>query len=326
MIDRRQFIALVVGAAAMRLQPVRAQEAGRVYRLGILDGVGSRREDPKFVAFFEELRRSGFVEGQNLHVEGPFFARDDEAPAAAAAIVAAGVDAIVVTARLGRPVQQGTRTIPILAVGNDLVRQGFVSSLAHPGGNTTGISILATELDGKRQELLMGLVPGARRIAALADPAVTAPERLQALQEMARARGVEVSVALAAKPEEIVPAIDAAKASGAQALNVLASALLEDTTGRRLYIERAAALKLPAISQWPESAEAGVLAAYGPRNTEIYRQLARQLVKILRGANPADIPVEQPDRFELVINLDTAKAMGLTIPEAMLERADKVIE
>ena len=326
MIDRRQFIALVVGAAAMRLQPVRAQEAGRVYRLGILDGVGSRREDPKFVAFFEELRRSGFVEGQNLHVEGPFFARDDEAPAAAAAIVAAGVDAIVVTARLGRPVQQGTRTIPILAVGNDLVRQGFVSSLAHPGGNTTGISILATELDGKRQELLMGLVPGARRIAALADPAVTAPEQLQALQEMARGHGVEVSVALAAKPEEIVPAIDAAKASGAQALNVLASALLEDTTGRRLYIERAAALKLPAISQWPESAEAGVLAAYGPRNTEIYRQLARQLVKILRGANPADIPVEQPDRFELVINLDTAKAMGLTIPEAMLDRADTVIE
>ena len=322
MIDRRKFIALVCGAAAMRLPAVRAQEAGRVYRLGILDGQG--REDPKFVAMFEELRRAGFVEGQNLSVEGHFSARDDEAPAAAAAIVASGVDAIVVTARLGRPMQQATRTIPILAVGNDLVRQGFVGSLAHPGGNTTGISILATELDGKRQELLMGLVPGARRIAALADPAVTAPERLQALEDMARARGVELTVQRAAKPEEIVPAIDAAKASGAQALDVLSSALLEENP--RLYIERTAALKLPAISSWPESAEAGVLAAYGPRLTEIYRQLARQLVKILRGANPADIPVEQPTTFELVINLDTVKAMGLTIPQEMLDRADKVIE
>ncbi|HEU0155335.1 MAG TPA: ABC transporter substrate binding protein, partial [Stellaceae bacterium] len=138
----------------------RGQERGRVYRLGIVDG--GRREDARFAAMFDELRRAGFVEGQNLHVEGYFSARDEEVARDAAAMVAAGVDAILVTAKLGRPVQQATRTIPILVIGNDLVRQGFVGSLAHPGGNTTGISILGTELDGKRQQLLMGLVPGVK--------------------------------------------------------------------------------------------------------------------------------------------------------------------
>ncbi|HEU0215749.1 MAG TPA: ABC transporter substrate binding protein, partial [Stellaceae bacterium] len=221
--NRRHFIILLGGAAAMCSPAVRGQERGRVYRLGILDG--GQREDARFAAMFDELRRAGFVEGRNLRVEGYFSVRDEEAAGDAAAMVAAGVDAILVSAKLGRPVQQATRTIPILAIGNDLVRQGFVGSLAHPGGNTTGISILGTELDGKRQELLMQLVPGAHHMAVLADPAVTAPERLHAMQEMARARGVELSVYRAAKPGEIAPAVDAAKASGAQALNVLASAL-----------------------------------------------------------------------------------------------------
>jgi putative ABC transport system substrate-binding protein len=239
-------------------------------------------------------------------------------------MVAAGVDAILVTAKLGRPVQQATRTIPILAIGNDLVRQGFVGSLAHPGGNTTGISILGTELDGKRQQLLMGLVPGVKHIAVLADPAVTAPQHLQALHQMARARGRELSVHRAAKLEEIAPAVDAGKSSGAQALNVLASALFADN--RRLIIERTAALRLPAMYQWPADAEAGGLVAYGARLTEIYRQRARQLVKILRGARPADIPVEQPTKFALVINQKTAKGLGLTVPPLLLAEADEVIE
>jgi putative ABC transport system substrate-binding protein len=272
---------------------------------------------------FDELRRAGFVEGQNLRVEGYFSVRGEEAPGDAAAIIAAGVDAILVPAKLGRSVQQATQTIPILTIGNDLVWQGFVGSLAHPGGNTTGISILGTELDGKRQELLTQLVPGARHIALLADPTVTAPERLQDLQKLARGRGIELSVHRAAKPEEIVPAVNAAKASGAQALNVLASALFNDP---RLIIERTAGVRLPAMYQYPADAEAGGLAAYGAPLTEIYRQRARQLVKILRGAKPADIPVEQPTKFELVINLKTAQALGLTMPPSVLDRADEVIE
>jgi putative ABC transport system substrate-binding protein len=173
-------------------------------------------------------------------------------------------------------------------------------------------------------ELLAELVPAARHIASLADPGVTAPEQLRALQDAARTRGIELSVHLAAKAQEIVPAIDAAQASGAQALNVLAASLLN--LNQQAIIERTALLKLPAIYQWPENAEAGGLAAYGPRFIEMHRQRTRQLVKIFRGAKPGDIPVEQPTKFELVINLTTATVLGLTVPQSLLARADKVIE
>jgi ABC-type uncharacterized transport system substrate-binding protein len=320
---RRELIILLGGAALLDAPIGRAQEPGRVYRLGIM--TLNLRENANYVAMFDELRRSGFVEGQNLQVVGRFSMRVEEAPEVAAMLVAAGVDAILTGgAPVTRVVQKATRTIPILAGADDLVLSGLVSSLAHPGGNTTGISFLATELDGKRLELLTELVPAARHIAALADPSVTAPEQLKAMEDLARARGFELSIHLAATPEEIVPAIEMAQASGAQALNVLATPLLD--ANRRLIIERTTALKLPAIYQWPEIAEAGGLAAYGPRQTTGARQRARQLVKIFRGAKPGDIPVEQPDRFELVINLRTAKAIGLVVPPALLDRADKVIE
>jgi putative ABC transport system substrate-binding protein len=320
---RRDLIILLGGAAFLDASVGRAQEPGRVYRLGMM--VGNRREDASYAALFDELRRLGFVEGQNLQVVGRSPVRDEEAPEVAAMLVAAGVDAILTGSYpRTRAAQKATRTIPILTIDDDLVLHGLVSSLAHPGGNTTGISILATELDGKRQELLTELVPAARHIAALADPGQTAPEQLRALEGAARARGIELSIHLAAKPEEIVPAIDAAQASGAQALNVLAASLFN--ANQRLIIERTGTLELPAIYQWPENAEAGGLAAYGPRSTEVTRQRARQLVKIFRGAKPADIPVEQPDKFELVINLRTAKAIGLEVPPGLLDRADKVIE
>jgi putative ABC transport system substrate-binding protein len=171
---------------------------------------------------------------------------------------------------------------------------------------------------------LIELVPAARRMAALADSATTAPLHLQALQDAARGRGVELSTHQVARPEEIGLAIEAAHTSGVQAINVLASALLN--AHRRLIFERTAVLRLPAIYQFPESAEDGGLFGYGSRITEIYRQIARQVVKILRGAKPSDVPVEQPTTFELVINLKTAKALGLEVSPAMLNRAGKVIE
>jgi putative tryptophan/tyrosine transport system substrate-binding protein len=320
---RREFITLLGGATLLDAAVGRAQEPGRVYRLGFMTPLP--REAASSLAMFDELRRAGFVEGQNLQVYGRFSMREEEAPEVAAMFVATGVDAIVAGTLPGvRAAQKATRTIPILTMGDDLVLLGVVSSLAHPEGNTTGISILATELDGKRLELLAELVPAARHIAALADPRVTAPEQLQALQDAARTRGIELSVHLAAKAQEIVPAIDAAQASGAQALNVLAASLLN--ANQLAIIERTAMLKLPAIYQWPENAEAGGLAAYGPRFTEVHRQRARQLVKIFRGAKPADVPVEQPTKFELAINLKTAKALGLTVPATLLARADVVIE
>ena len=224
-----------------------------------------------------------------------------------------------------RAAQQATARIPILGFTDDMVGSGLVSSLARPGRNTTGVSLLATELDGKRQEILVDMVPDAHRIAALADPNTTALSRLQALRDAAHARGIELSIQQVDKPEEIIEAINAAQVAGAEAVNVLASPLL--FAQRRLILERVAALHLPAIYQWPETAEEGGLAAYGPRIVQLFRDvLARQLVKLLRGTDPADLPVEQPTKFELVINLNSAKALGLTIPQSILARADEVID
>ena len=324
MIDRRKIIALVGGATLAWPLELHGQEPGRVYRLGWLVPTAQPGR-PYFAAFADELRRSGFVEGQNLQVDFRAPVPLDKAGDIAQVVVAAGVDAIFTSGNpLIRSVQEATRTVPLVVIADDLVLSGLVRSLAHPDGNTTGVSILATELDGKRQQLLMELVPGGRHIAALAEDGVTAPEQLHTLEAAARAHSVELSLYRVAKAEELVPAIDSAHAAGAEALNVLASTLF--SVNQKLVIDHAAALKLPAIYQWPEEAEAGGLAAYGPCQSAMARQNARQVVKIFHGAEPGDLPVEQPDRFELVINLKTAKALGLTIPEAMLDRADKVVE
>jgi putative ABC transport system substrate-binding protein len=206
-----------------------------------------------------------------------------------------------------------------------MVGSGFVASLAKPGGNTTGFSVLSAELDGKRQEILIEAVPGVRRMAALADVNVTALERLHMLQDEARTRGVELSTYRVAMREEIAGAIDTAKSSGAEVLNMLSSAFLY--RNRQIIMERAATLRLPAMYEWPNVAEEGGFVAYGARLTQIFRDIfARQLVELLRGVKPAVIPVEQPTKFELVINLKTAKALGLTVPESLLIRADEVIE
>jgi len=208
-------------------------------------------------------------------------------------------------------------------VNDDMVASGLVPSLARPGGNLTGISILATELDG-RQEILMELVPTSRHMAALADPSATRPSQLEALRSATAARGIALSIYPVRGAGDIAAAVDAAQIAGATALNVLASCLLN--ANREIILGRSAGLRLPAIYQWPETAEEGGLAAYGPRFTEVFRQFARQVVKVLRGAKPADIPVEQPDKFELVINLRTAKTIGLEVPAALLDRANQVIE
>jgi putative ABC transport system substrate-binding protein len=281
---------------------------------------------PGVVAFFDELRLAGFIEGQNLIVvPGGFDVRDERFAERAAALVKAAPDAIVSGPDLTtRALQQATRTIPLIAMTEDMVGAGLVKSLARPGGNTTGISLLSPELDGKRQEILMDAVPGARRMAALADSRVTPAHHLQTLQEGARARGVELSVFGVTKLEEIAPAIESAKTWGAQALNVLATPLFFNNSG--LIIERVTALRLPTIYQWPDMAERGGFAGYGPRFTEIYRQRARIVVKVLRGAKPADLPVEQPATFELVINLKAANTIGHEVPAGLVLRADKVIE
>jgi len=322
---RRKFISLLGGAALLPPPAARAQEPGRVYRVGSLSPLP--RDELTNVVFFDGVRRLGFIEGQNLTIDPRGYAlRTEQFPEVAAELVEAKVDVIVAAGDAAiRAAQQATATIPILAGTDDMVGSGLVASMARPGGNTTGVSLLSTELDGKRQEILIELVPSARHIAALADTNTTASRQLQTLRDAARARGIELSIYRIAEPEEIIGAIDAAKEAGAAALNVLASPLLNAQP--RLIIERAAALRLPAIYMFPESAEAGGLGGYGPRKVEFFRDVwARQLVKLLKGAKPADMPIEQPTKFELVINLKTAKALGLTVPPSVLARADKVIE
>jgi putative tryptophan/tyrosine transport system substrate-binding protein len=321
---RRKFIALISASVAWPFAAL-AQQPGRTYRLGGIFSVP--RNAPPFVALLDELRRLGFIVGQNLTVEWRSYgSRTDLIPEFAAELVKAHFDVIYAGGNPGiRAVQQATATIPIVGVAEDMVGEGLVNSLARPGGNTTGVSFLATELNGKRQEILIEAVPGIRRIATLAHSKETGSLQLQALQATGRARDVEVSIYRVANAEEITAAIDAAKASGAAALNILSSPFLYGN--RQLILERVAALRLPAIYQWPEEAEEGGLIAYGPSIVQIFREVvAQQLVKLFRGVKIADIPVEQPTKFELVINLKTANAMGVTVPARLVARADKVLE
>ena len=322
---RREFLSLLGAATFMRPIATRAQQPGRTYRVGALIFAQWDRQDQ--VAFRDGLRRLGFIEGQNLIIDRAGYGmRVEQFAEHAGELVNSKVDAIFCGGDAAiRAAQLSTTTIPILGIADDMVASGLVRSLPNPGGNTTGVSILSPELDNKRLGLLLELIPNARRIAALADSGSTAPSQLQVLKEAARARGGELTVHLVAKPEEIGPAIDAAKAAGAAALTVLASPLFY--ANRVVIFERAAALGLPAIYHLPEMARDGGLMAYGPSISRIFGdQMARLMVKLLQGTKPADIAVEQPSKFELVINLRTATALNLTIPPIVLAQADEVIE
>jgi putative tryptophan/tyrosine transport system substrate-binding protein len=323
---RRKFISLLVGATVTWPFAAMAQQAGRTYRLGCLRA--SPRDSPINVAFFEELRRGGFTEGQNLTVEYRAYAQHvDLIPQYVAELVKARVDVIAASGdETVRTVQQVTKTIPIVAIVDDMLGSGLVTSLARPDGNTTGVSILAGagEADGKRQDLLIEAVPGLRLMAVLTDVNFTSTAKLDALQEAARAHNIEFSIHRVARGEEIAAAIDSAQASGATALNIVSSPLF--FAHRHLIIDRAAAAHLPTIYEWPETAEEGGFAAYGPRQSALFEIMAQQIVKLFRGSKVADIPVEQPTKFELVINLKTANAMGVTVPATLVARTDKVIE
>ena len=320
---RREVIALLGGAAAWPLA-VRAQEARRVYRLGVLHPLP--RTAPQFPQLFDGLRREGFIEGRNLIIDSRGFeSRSEQYEERAALIVNSGVDVLVCGGDLTiRAAQKVTRTVPIAGVADDMVASGLVASLARPGGNTTGVSILTTELDGKRQELLLELVPSSRRVAALFDPDSKSATQLQVMIDAAHARGLELLTYRVTSKEEIVSAIDEAHTVGAAVLNAMASVMIN--ANRQVITDRTTALRLPAIYQFPEAAEQGGFAAYGPRIEQIYRQLAVPVARLFRGERPQAMPVQQPTTFELVINLKTAKALGITIPETLLIRADKVIE
>lgn len=325
---KRKFVASSLAAMACVLllgapPAAKAQPAGKVWRVGILGPYAAA--DPINEQIRQLLRDLGYTEGRNIAIEWRFGAGEtDRFPAFAAELVRLKLDAIVAIGEPAiRAVRQATRTIPIIAGTDDLVGEGHVANLARPGGNVTGVTILASELNAKRLELLKRAVPSASRIAVLWDPA-TGTFHLPLIHEVAKTLRVELKIHEVRSDDDLTPAFDAARAWRAEALNVLASPLLHSM--RQRIIDHAARYRLPAIYQWQESARAGGFMSYGPERSDAYRAICIQLDRVLKGAKPAELPVVQPTKFELVFNLKTVKALGLTIPERLLVQADRVID
>jgi len=278
--------------------------------------------------FIEPFRRDmaalGWIEHDNVEFMFSWAGGRNTALAPLIAdMVARKVDLIVTFGPVGaRAALQATTTIPIVAMTDDLAGGGLVKSMARPGGNLTGVSILATELDAKRLEILREAAPSVRRVGVLYDPELV--RSMSAIKAAAPKLGIEIAFASGKTEAEIADGIKTLIREKVGAVNVLASANLN--AFRAYQIAEFARARLPAIYEWPETAEQGGLLGYGPRNTAVYRQVAGLVDKILRGAKPADLPVEQPTKFELVVNLKTAKAIGLTIPQTVMLRADKVIQ
>jgi len=309
--------------------PAEAQQAAKIARIGYL-----AISPPTHLgeAFHQGLRDLGYVEGKNLVIEyRSAEGKHERYPALAAELVALKVDVIVAAG--GTPAalaaKQATRTIPIvfIAVG-DPVTSGLVSSLARPGSNVTGSSALSPELVGKRLELLTQAVPGVSRVAVLWHPGAvgerTEKDMLKGVEVGARALGVPLQFVEARGPADFDRAFSDMTSARAGALTVLGTPMF--FTERRRLLDLAAKNRLPAVYPSREFVDAGGLMSYGPNRADLFRRAAMYVDKILKGAKPADLPVEQPTKFELVINRKAAKALGLTIPQSVLTRADQVVE
>jgi putative tryptophan/tyrosine transport system substrate-binding protein len=324
---RRHFITLFGGAAA-GLWPFAAQAqqtSSSIARIGILWPGADVPAPPRMESLRQGLRDLGFVEGQNIAIELRY-AKDglQQLPELAAELVRLNVSVIQASGDLApRIAQHATKSIPIVAMSDDILGAGLIANLSRPGGNITGLNILSPELSAKSLELLKDIVPGLSRVTALWDP-TTGASQVSMTEEAARSLNLELQILEVHRREDVGDAIRAAHNSQADALNVLSSPFLASLY--REIIGFAAEHQLPAIYQWKEHAGAGGLMSYGPSLAGMFRQTAGIVVKILKGAKPADLPVEQPTKLELVINLKTAKALGLEIPPTLLARADEVIE
>ncbi len=323
-------VALALGLALAPLA-AEAQQPGKVHRVGIL-GTTPPTDDPDSArfwrAFLEGLRDHGYVEGQNIIIERRFSeGKQERFPGLAAELVRLKVDLIVAGAAAAtRGAKQATTTIPVVAVGvSDPVGLGLVASLARPGGNVTGLATLFPELAAKRLALLKETLPRVSRVAVLWNSAN--PGNVIILKEVqvaARTLGVTLQSPELRGPDDFEGALAAITKERPEALLVLDDPLF--FRYRTAIADFAAKSRLPAMHPFRESVEAGGLLAYSVNLSDMYRRAATYVDKILKGAKPADLPVEQPTKFELVINLKTAKALGLTIPQSVLGRADQVIQ
>jgi putative ABC transport system substrate-binding protein len=326
----RAIARLTVLALSILATPVvtAAQQPQGSPRIGVLSSSSPEREQGYLAAFQQSLRDHGYSEGKNLLIDRRYAAgKFDTLPELAAELVRLKVDILVVTGTpAAHAAKNATPLIPIVTVTvADPVATGLVTSLARPGGNVTGLTDLAPSLVAKRLELLKEVIPSATRIAVLLNPdnSSSVPQ-LRLTQEAASALGVSIISVEARRLDDIDRAFAAARAKHAMALLLVADGLLG--SNRKRIIELTAKSRLPAIYWRREFVEDGGLISYGASVVDLYRRAATYVDRILKGAKPSNLPIEQPTKFELIINLKTAKALGLTIPPSLLARADQVIE
>jgi putative ABC transport system substrate-binding protein len=330
-VDRRAFIGTLTGSLLAAPLAAGAEQAGKVYRIGYMS-IPSRRSAEDLIdrVFLPALRERGLIDGKNLVIEWRWAdGKPERLPGFAAELVALGVDLIIAPqSDSALAAKRATRTIPIVhVVAGDPVTDGLVTSLAQPGGNVTGLTVTPSpEIVGKRLELLKQAT-GASRVAVLWNPARNYPAiglDLRELDRAARVLGVQLQVLEARGPDQFEPAFVAMVRGHADALLALPDSMF--WLHRRRLAELEAKHRLPTMHGLGEFVEAGSLMAYGPDLADLFRRAAIYVDKIFKGAKPGDLPVEQPTKFELIINLKTAKALGLTIPPSLLQRADQVIE
>ena len=324
--QRREFITLIGGAAATWPLMARAQQQGEsVLKIGVLWPGAAPPASPRLESLRLALRQFGYVEGRNVAIELRYAKGGlRQLPELAAELVRLKVDVITAFGDLAPKIaEQATGAIPIVAICDDIVGAGLVDSLSRPKANITGFTLLAPELSAKRLELLRELVPGISRVAALWDP-TTGKGQATISESAAHSLNLKLQILEVRNRDALAGAFLAARDERAAAISVFASPVLASLN--REIIDLAAEHRLPAIYQWREAVEAGGLVSYGPVLASMWRQSGVIVAKILKGAKPTDLPIEQPSKFELLVNAKTAQSLGLTIPPNILLRADEVIE
>ena len=328
MTTRRELLIALGAGALTPLASFAQQKADRIVRIGRLSPLSASADAHNFDTFRQALRDLGWVEGRGLTFEYRYSEGNaSRLPDLAAELVRLNVDVIVPGSTPGAlAAKNATRTIPIVMVTTrDPVAAGLVTGLARPGGNLTGLTVLGRELNAKRLELLKEAFPGVTRIAVLSNPAN--PEMapmVKGLEVAARSLGAQLRILEARDPAQFEAVFAAIPKERAGAIMVVADALFN--THRSRLVELVAKSRLPAMHAFREDPDAGGLMFYGASIADMYRRAATYVDKILKGAKPADLPIEQPTQFELVINMRTAKVLGIRIPQSLLLRADKVIE
>jgi putative ABC transport system substrate-binding protein len=329
MIDRRRFLlASLAGVLTTRLTAGKAQPAGKGYRVGYLSGASLAANKPFLEQLRQGLQERGYTEGQDVVIEYRWAeGKQERLPALAADLVRLNVDLIVAQASTAaQAAHEATRTIPIVIVAvGDPVRLGLAASLARPGGNVTGTASYLPELSGKPLEILAELVPGIKRVALLWNPANPLHAgALKDLEAAASSLGIQVQPLKIVTPEELDGAFRLAVNERAAAAYVLGDPMLGVHRARIAAL--ALKVRLPSLFSNRAGVDAGGLISYSPDFLVMYRRAAHHVDRILKGSKPGDLPIEQPTKFDLVINLKTAKALGFTIPPSVLARADQVIE